>query len=187
MITFVATAFKESLEAYMFTSSLLLQRNPNWKAIIYCDAPNRYIQEIIENINDPRITYMENQTPKKSWGHFNRITALNNYVDTEFIIQTSVQDYYIPTAVGEIIKHKDSADLIYFNCLHNHFNYNILNSELKECRIDWGSFAVRTDIAKKVGITNPESAICDGLFITNLLRYPKLRIHYMNKVLTVHN
>lgn len=187
MITFVATAYEETVDAYCFTASLINQTDPRWKAVIYCDKPNPYIKQVVELLNDSRITYIENLEAKGKWGHYNRVEALNTLVDTEFILQTSIQDYYIPTTVGEILKYEKKADLIYFNCLHNHFNYETLNSQLRQCRIDWGSFAVRTSIAKKVGINHPESGVADGVFVEQLCKYPGLVAVKINKTLTVHN
>ena len=78
-------------------------------------------------------------------------------------------------------------DLIYYNSLHNHFDYDILDTELRIGKIDWGNFCIKTDIAKKIGINYPQSNICDGIFIEECLRYPGLKINKINKILTIHN
>ncbi len=185
MITFIATAYKEKNEVYVFVNSLLLQTNLNWKLIIYCDEPNDFIESYIKEINDERITLIKNIKSKGFWGHYNRVEALN-LVDTDFVIQTSIQDYYIPITVNELLK-CSNYDFVYFNALHNGFNYSILNSELRKCKIDWGSFMVKTRIAKEVGIKYPSSSICDGLYVEDLIKYNNLKIHKINKLLTVHN
>jgi hypothetical protein len=127
MITFIATSYNETYDVYMFISSLKLQRNSNWKCIIYNDGPNDFIKNVVHEFNDDRISYYESPKPMGSWGHYSRQSALN-YVDTEFLIQTSIQDYYIPTSVDEILNAGRLSDLILFDCLHNHLNYNILHS-----------------------------------------------------------
>lgn len=186
MITFIATSYKETYDAYMFISSLKLQTNNNWRCIIFNDGPNEFIKKVVDEFNDDRITYYESDVPMGSWGHYSRQTALN-YVDTEFLIQTSIQDYYIPTTVEDILNVSISNDLILFNCLHNHFNYGILNSLPKINRVDWGCHAIRTSVAKNVGIQQPESSVCDGIFVENCLKYPGLRYHKIEKILTTHN
>jgi len=187
MITFVATAYNETIDTYQFISCLILQSNPNWKCLIYSDAPNEYIKKSIEFFNDNRISYFENKQPTKWWGHHNRKRALFEMVDTEFIIQTSIQDYYTPNTVELIYNLTNEYDFIYFNCIHNHFNYQILDSKPVVCRIDWGSFAVRTSIAKIVGYNYIEDDLTDGKFVEDCFRYPGLRHIKINQILTVHN
>lgn len=187
MITFVSTAYKEKKEANIFLNSLLLQTNENWKCIICCDGKNEYIENIVKNINDERIKIHLENKPNGFWGHKNRKFALENLVDTDFIIQTSIQDYYCPITVSSILDLSNSFDFIYFNCIHNHQNYRVLNSLIRANSIDWGSFAVRTEIAKKVGIFDIESGCCDGIFAERCGVYPNIRIFKLDKVLTVHN
>lgn len=187
MITFVATAYKETKEAYMFLSSLLLQTNPNWKCIVYSDEPNDYVKNVINHFNDDRITYYENEVAKKFWGHHNRKFALETLVDTDFVIQASIQDYYIPITVSLILDVANDFDFILYNCIHNQFGYNILDSSMKAGRIDWSSFATRTSIAKQIGIPKPEATMADGLFVEDLKRIKNLRKCKINRVLVVHN
>lgn len=187
MITFVATAYKETVESFQFISSLLLQTNPNWKCIIYCDEPNEYVKKSIEFFNDSRITYYENVTAKKWWGHYNRHYALHNLVDTEFLIQTSIQDYYTPNTVELITNYIYDFDFIYYNCIHNHVKYDVLNSQPFIAKIDWGSFAIRTSIAKKINYRHIEDSLGDGKFVEDCFRFNGLRHIKLNKILTVHN
>ncbi len=186
MITFIATSHNETNESFMFISSLLLQTNQNWKCIIYNDGKNEFIKKVVQQFNDERIKYYETENAVGFWGHYSRKEALN-LVDTEFLIQTSIQDYYIPTAVDEILTVSKYNDIILFNCLHNHFRYNVLQCTPQVGRVDWGSHAIRTDIAKKVGIRLPESSTSDGYFVVDCMNYVGIRYHKMEKILTVHN
>lgn len=187
MITFVATAHKEKYDPYILISSLLLQKDSRWKCIVCCDGPNEDVDKCVSMFNDPRISVHTENNATGFWGHKNRKMALENLVDTDFIIQTSIQDYYIPTTVKEILKFYETFDLIYFNCLHHHINYEVLKSKVVVNKIDWGSFAVRTFIAKKVGIKDVTSSSCDGKFVENCLKYDGIRIIKIEKTLTVHN
>lgn len=187
MITFIATAYNESVESYGFLSSLLLQNNNNWKCIVICDGKNEYISKTIGFFKDPRIKYIESEEIKGYWGHYNRKYALESLVTTEFLIQTSIQDYFTPNAVSEILSYTNEFDFIYYNSLHNHFNHEIFNPELRIGGIDWGNFALRTQIAKSIGINNIESGVCDGIFVEECIKYPNLKIHKINKILTIHN
>ena len=190
MITFIATAYNEKYEINVFLFSLLTQTNKNWKCIVYCDGDNEYIKNTITNLNDDRVTYKSSENKKGYWGHYSRIESLNNFVDTDFVIQTSVQDYYTPNFI-EVSEHainQYNADFIYFDCVHNHFNYDVLKTELKRTRIDWGCFIMKTSLAKSVGINHPKSEHCDGIFVEeSIQKFPKMKIVKINKILTVHN
>ena len=186
MVTFVAIAHNETIESYTFISSLLLQKDNNWKCIIFCDGKNDYIKKVVNTFEDNRITYVDSEHVSGFWGHYNRIKSLEK-VDTEFLIQTSIQDYYTPNTVSELNKYFTKYDLILFDCIHNHFNYNILQSKPIATNVDWGCHAIRTTIAKKVGINHPESNICDGLFVEECINSPDVRYLKINKVLTIHN
>src|SRR4051812_5913354 len=105
MVTFIAPAFNEKSEAYIFIGAMLCQSNPNWKAIIYHNGPNKWLRYFVDSFADPRFIYKESETNTGAWGTYNRIDALNNLVDTEYIVQTSIQDYWLPNAVETIAEH----------------------------------------------------------------------------------
>jgi hypothetical protein len=121
------------------------------------------------------------------WGHKNRVKALYEYATGEFVLQTSIQDYYINTAVAEILSHRDSSDLVYFNCIHCHLDFKVLDSKLVQDKIDWGSLAVRLSIARTVGIEDPEYPCSDGRFAAGCARVKNIRIRKIDKILTVHS
>lgn len=184
MVTFVATAYEEKYESMAFVGSLLAQKDQRWKAIIYGNKYGEEIHNICQLINDSRITYKVSEINTGFWGCHNRIEAMSNMVNTEYIVQTSIQDYYLPNAVGEILS--GSEDLIFWNALHNHFDWEQLDTKLSINHIDWGCFAVKTEIAKRVGIRKPNEACADGHFVEDcLLLSPTLR--KIQKTLTIHN
>ena len=182
MITFIATAFEEKYDAHVFIGSMLCQKNPNWKAIIYANGHNQYISSLIANINDDRLNYRFSLENTGYWGCLNRIKALEE-VNTEYVVQTSIQDYYTPNAVQEILK--CDAELIHWNAIHNHFNHEVLNTQPIMGKIDWGCFAVKTELQRN-NINAPKSDLADGIFIDELVR-KNITISKINKILTIHN
>lgn len=168
IVTFVAICYQETDEIYMFIGMLKCMKNPNWKAIIWHDGPNEWMKGVVESFNDDRITYIQNEENKGSWGAYNRIESLK-IVDTEYIIQTTVQEYYMPITVN-IIEEFSKYDLIYWPCVHHQFKYNILDPAPVRTRMDWSNFALRTHIARKVGINYPTAFIGDGLFIEDVMK-----------------
>jgi hypothetical protein len=187
MLTFVATCHSETFEVDMFCNSLLLQKDGRWNCVVFCNGENREIATRMQRYyqQDERFSYVESVSDSGYWGCFNRITALN-FVNSEYIVNTSIQDYYTPNAVGEILSHA-GRDVIYWDCLHNHHNWNVLHTRLEVSNIDWGCFAVKTEIAKAVGINNPTSCAADGLFVTDIINVGYGNHHKIGKILTVHN
>lgn len=186
-ITFVAVCHNETHEVDMFCSSLLLQKDPRWNCVVVCNGENNDIAfRMSKYLSDKRFSYVESKTNTGAWGCYNRIKMLN-IINSPYIVNTSIQDYYPPHAVA-CINAYEGNDIIYWQCLHNHIAYDVLDSKLELASIDWGSFAVKTDIAKAVGINHPESMAADGLFIADLLASGRIRTtHKIDKVLTVHN
>ena len=187
MITFIAPAFNEDIKTIPFVGSMLAQKDPRWKAIIYHNGVNPEMRSWVSSLNDPRLTYRESDTNTGYWGCFNRIDALSK-VDTEYVVQTSIQDYFTNNAVGDILQSEDFPDIIYWNSIHHYFEMNELVSELEPARVDWGNFAIRTSIAKQVGINHPTEFMADWLFVKDCL--DSGLIHQrgkINKILTVHN
>ena len=188
MLTFIATSHKETTQSHIFIYSLLNQADTNWKCIIYNDGPNDYLSNLVKSISDSRIEFRYSKEVVGNWGNLNRRDALDGLVSTEFVIQASIQDYYIPIAVSEINQFTKDYDFIYYDCLLHHISYELLNSEPAPGRIDWGSFALRTELAKGTQIQDFSNPMTDGYFVTRCLeKYPKLRVKKIQKCLFVHN
>lgn len=186
-LTIVAAAYREIYEPYMFVHSMLSQTNKNWKCIIYCDEPNQHVIDAVSIFKDERFKVVSNETATGYWGHFNRKRALHEMVDTEFVMQTSIQDYYTPNAIDEILSYSNSYDFIYFDMIHNHYAYDVLHTTPEVDRIDWGSYAVRTSIAREVDIENPKIHNSDGWFAQKCFYTPKVRSVKLHKIYAVHN
>jgi len=187
MVTFIATTYNEKYDPYMFISSLLTQKESSWNAIIYSNGHNPNCKNIVEIFGDPRIKYLESETNRGAWGCYNRIDALYNHVVTKYVCQTSIQDYFTPNAVAEMLSDKDK-DFVYWNSLHNHLDWNLLDSKLERGKIDWGNFMIKTEIAKKVNINQPNDFAADWFFINDCLHSGLItNIKKINKTLTIHN
>ncbi len=206
MVTFIAPSFDEQFDPYVFIGSMLCQKNRGWKAIIYNNGPNPWLRSVVESaeekryryhpwlkmlvesFNDNRLIYRESPKNTGGWGCYNRQDALDNIVDTEFVVQTSIQDYWLPNAVDEILKNGDH-DFVYWNSINHLASYErILNAMPTPMYIDWGNFAIRTSIARQIGIQHPEEFQADALFVkdciaSGLIRKPKK----LDKILTIHN
>jgi hypothetical protein len=188
MVTFVAPAFNEKFETYIFIGAMICQKDPNWKAIIYHNGPNKWLKYFVDSFGDKRLIYKESATNTEAWGTYNRIDAINNLVDTKYVVQTSIQDYWFPNTVSSIMEHLEE-DFIYWNSINHLAGYeNVLDCQPIVDHIDWGNFAIRTDIAKQVGINKPTEFTADGLFVTDCMNSGLIKRQLkLNKVLTIHN
>ncbi len=188
MVTFIAPAFNEKIESYIFIGAMLCQQDVNWRAIIYHNGPNKWLRYFVESFADKRLVYRESLTNSGAWGTFNRIDAINNWVETEYVVQTSIQDYWFPIASRRILEHQD-MDFIYWNSINHLAGYeNMLDCRPEIDHIDWGNFAIRTEIARKVGINQPTEFTADGIFVTDCMNSGLVKNQYkINQVLTIHN
>lgn len=186
LVTFVVITYKEQWEPYMFIGMLKCMKNPHWKAIVWHDGPNPEMRAIFEAFGDERIQFIENEENKGAWGCYNRIDALQ-MVDTEFVVQCTIQEYYLPIFVDAIEQNKNN-DLIYWPCIHHSFGYNIINAAPQRGRMDWSNFALKSHIARKVGINHPDAYMADGLFIEDVIKSNLVKKQVkLDRVLNIKN
>jgi len=183
MTTFIAPAHYESNCNMAFIDSMLNQTSKDWRAIVIHNGENEELSKD-KRLLDPRFEFIETED-SGAWGTYNRITCIEN-CKTEYIIQSSIQDMWIKTAVEEI--NKCNEDFLYWNSLNHIFGYSLLDSLPVTGRIDWGNFRVKTEIAKKVGISRPTEFCADGIFVHDLMKSGLVKsIRKINKILTIHN
>ena len=135
---------------------------------------------------DKRI-YVVRSTPAGYWGHFDRMNSLC-LVDTEYIIQSSIQDFFFPNMVSLIEDQINlhNPDMILWNSMNHLYHDNsIFYAEPERLKTDWGNMCVRTQLANEVGINHPTRDICDGLFAEEVAAKAK-GIVKIEKVLTIH-
>lgn len=185
LTTFVATSFNESREHSPFVDSLLAQSDKNWKAIIFNNGPRLvdWVQPV-----DGRITYINSETNTGKWGCLNREQAVKELVHTPFVINTSIQDYYLSCFVGELNKVllDPTIDLVHWQAINHLFNHSIINGEFAWGHIDWGQFCCRTELIKRTGIVHPDNFSGDFHTLQAIRQYVK-KSHKIDRVLTIHN
>lgn len=187
-ICFVAPAFNEKRHQCPIVESLLNQTDNRWKLLVYHNGPcTSDMQEWISSYNDPRIQYTESLMNTGQWGTANRADAIARLVNTPYIVNTSVQDYYIQIAVAEIMKCISAGmEFIHWQAINHLFNYSILSGEIAFGHLDWGQVCVKTELLKKVGIVKPQEFCSDWFTFQTVLPLCKKK-QKINQVLTVHN
>ncbi len=196
-IIFIAPAYQEEIHDRVFVESILNQTNKNYKAIVWHNGLNTSMSEWLQDMNNGLymetpgyVQYKESANNSGNYGCANRQQAIDECT-TDYIIQTSVSDYWLPQAVEYILKSlEQSPDLLIWNSV-NHLvgPCQVLDSQIAWAKIDWGNFALRTDIARKVRIKQDQYC-ADWLYIQQLLAEGHIdtkKILKLNAILTIHN
>ncbi len=186
IVTFVLPAFNENNCPFVSLGSLLCQTNPNWRAIVFHNGTNDIMRGIVDGFNDGRISYVESPE-NNGTDTINRQHAFDHLITSEWTVSASIQDYFLPNLVESIMAISDKADFIYWNSMNHLFHDNvILNAHPEPCKIDWGNMAVRTELAKRVGISHHRHHQADGNFALDVMA-TNPRAVKIDKMLTVHN
>lgn len=191
LVTFVAVAYMEPRHNRPFIDSMLNQIDGNWQAIVYHNGPNDKLREHIAGYNDSRLIYMESETNEGNWGTGNRQRAID-ICDTSYIVQSSIQDYWLPQAVeyiNETIQNNDPQIIVWNSINHLVGPCVKLDGQLAWSKCDWGQFALKTWIARKVGIKRGDVYCGDWAFVEDVLKsgYISKQPIKLPKILTIHN
>lgn len=197
LVTFVIPTYNRYKEIKVILSSLQAQTNPNWKAIVVVDNTlsdtmiNNYkllhvLYEDKEIKSDKRININFLEKRCNDWGHTPREVG-KQISDSQYVIMTGDDNYYIPTFVEELDKvSKDSPGIIYWDMVHSHYDYQYFKCHPSFNQIDMGAFATRTDLAKQIKLNTSYAA--DGEYVEDFKKkFPQENMVKIDKVLFVHN
>lgn len=175
----------------VFINSFLLQTNQSYVIhFIHDGIVNLSVTDLIDhyrNFCDVRILGVD--PPTGVWGHINRSTMLSKIDpnEGELLLITNFDNYYVPTYVDTVLSNfKDDVDLLYYDFVHSHQDYNYYKSYPEISKIDMGAFVTRTKKAKEVGF-NSTHYCADGFFLEDYKKAMNQRAEYISKALFVHN
>lgn len=196
-ITIVATSHNESKWNRAFIQSMQMQTalykhnelQNNWTAIIYnnglCDDGE--LKHYCYGLKN--IIYIESSVDTGNWGTANRQDIINK-CQTDYILQTSIQDYFLPDAINYILRGLETEpDILLWNSI-NHLvgPCKVLDAKLEWSKLDWGNFAIKTSIAKQVGINHGNTYCADWNFINDCLTAKLIKTaKKLDYILTCHN
>ena len=194
IVTIVAVCFNEEQYNMPFVDSMLNQTvTDGWQVYLLHNGPAdscrgyKQIQQRIQG--DNRFLCRESETNTGNWGCDNRKWAIDNCT-TPYILQTSVQDYMLPDAMKYILSMlEQKPDCALFNAI-NHIvaPCQMLDCQLAWSKIDWGMAAVKTSIAKQVGISQPAAYTADWIFFNECIQRKLFNKVLKNSgILTIHN
>lgn len=195
-LTIIATAYGEPEHNRVFVDSMLNQTYKDFRIVIIHNGENSTFREWCNGDayqygkigSNKNFLYRESSLNTGNWGIENRIAALNG-CDTEYILQTSIQDYYIPIFIEEVTKAMESKpDIITFPALNHIFGYATVPGILAHSRIDWGQFILRTEVAKQGTIMTGPIPCADWYYLEDIMKKGLLKNHiHIPKILTIHN
>jgi glycosyltransferase involved in cell wall biosynthesis len=160
-VHFFATYFEQKEKAHTLINALLAQTADNWELTI-CSNGDETVNEL--DITDKRINVKLTKENTGFWGALNRKEFIHSNAlgNDDLLINTSVEDYYIPKLVEYI--NEFTQDFIYWDVAHHQFGYNT-NFAIGQPRIkkmDWGGYAVKGSIAKSTQMGTVEIPQADG-------------------------
>jgi len=215
IIEVVAVTYGQNDILKCFINCMKAQYCHFWKLRIIHDGPGEkfenlkkelidqsYIEESPDPAKDRAIVFECSDQRYDDWGHSLREYALDNPIfNSDYTILTNADNYYVPDLVNELgksaIRHQN-PDIMYWDCVHNHGcnphfdrqnEYALCNSELAESRIDMGSAAIKTHIARNIGFRNKRNE-ADWDYFSECISYiDKIDggVLKIPKILLVHN
>ena len=192
----IVVAYRRAIPLRIMIDSFLLQTNPRWTLHVIHDGPMpQDIKDVVDlpQYKDYRISFSETAEVNGHWGHPNRKFMLGqiplNHHD--FVLITNDDNYYVPKFVEYFLAegNKEDVGFVYCDTVHSYYQYNVLNTVVKENQIDMGSFMVKLDVARHIGFNHIHLS-ADGLYAeecANYCRLRRLKVVYIPKPIFIHN
>lgn len=171
--------------------ALKAQTCQDWSAHVIIDGngPVDDSKDISNYVmSDVRITLTTFDQRFNDWGHTPRNTGLEQ-AQTEWVVMTGEDNYYVPTFVEEVLKVADTdVNFIYCDMVHNWISgeYKAISCIPKIGSIDIGNSIFRTELAKQMRL-DIHAKSADGKFVEEYIRRFGGRSVRINKFLYVHN
>lgn len=189
----ICTVYDRPIHLRRLIDCFVLQTVPNWFLHIVCDGPP--MPEILATMalyNDPRITFTSTPQVNGKWGHPNRKMMLEQLTpnSTDFVVITNDDNQYVAKFVEYFLaSYNPRVGFIFCDTVHSYLDYGVMKSELRENFIDMGCFAVRLDVARRIGFTQ-EHFSADGYYAVACATYclkKNLKRVYIPKPLFTHS
>ncbi len=189
----IVVAYRRPIHLGILIDCFRVQTDSKWEMHIVHDGVSPpEVKKTIELRKDKRVYFSETPIVKGNYGHPNRRMALNDISvnSNDFILITNDDNYYVPEFVKYIRSYfNPKTGMVYYDCLHNYYSYEVLKCKPQINYIDMGAFVVRGEIAKKVGFTS-DLYHADGIYCEACATYcinNGYAIPYLPKAIFTHN
>ena len=150
LLEIIVVTYDQNHELKCFIESILAQSEENWKMLVIHDGPSVQFGKIMEPyLSDPRIDYMLTDKRHNDWGHSLRKIGIERIGDSEYTLIANADNYYCPIFIEAMCN--GDEDLVYCNLVHDHWDYQARESELRRRAVDCGNVVIRTELLKRVG------------------------------------
>lgn len=187
-IEFILPTFNRLHELKVALGCLLAQTSSKWIANVVIDIPDKTIaDDIVNEINDERIYTTHLNKRYNDWGHTPREVG-KQMSKADYIIMTGDDGYYCPSLVADLTAMINAyhPDIIYWDMVHSHYNYQYFRCELRTHAIDIGAFCIKRELAQQIKLGTNFAA--DGDYIEDFKKkFPNHVSKRVEKVLFVHN
>ena len=109
MIDIIAVTYNHGNRLKCFIESILSQSSKNYNLFVIHDGPD----EQFGRLNYPGVHLIQHPARTFNFGHQLRDWALQNVVQSEYVLITNGDNYYTPNLVEEVSKRNE--DIIYFD------------------------------------------------------------------------
>ena len=168
--------------------SMIAQRYQNWELICIHDGPNERVKNWIGMMEDPRIKYMETDNRYNDWGHTLRTIALGYIEDTDFILHTNMDNYYVPVFLDCMLQHFGEHDVALFcQMIHSHKEYHLWDSWLERAAIDCGAMLWRAKPALELGWKSRQFCADWDMIAEGIVKFGAERFKKISMPFFVHN
>jgi glycosyltransferase involved in cell wall biosynthesis len=193
-VSIIVVAHQRYNQIQCLLYSLMSQTYSNFEVIVLHDGVDDEHFRIMTNfLSDNRFRYDQTLMRYNDWGMSLRNIGLDMIIG-DIVVNTNDDNYYTPNWLEEVVsafKMNSETNFVYYDMIlshnnienHNKKDYGLFIPQLKHSYIDMGQFAVKAEIIKDHKFHSIAPA--DGVLVEEML--PKLKPHYINKVLFVHN
>ena len=188
----LCVAYGRPIHLMNICGQFLVQTSPNWELTVMYDGPIPLkVQKSMDIFNDKRIHFKSSGKRTGVWGHLNRKRMIKELKadDNDFVLLTNEDNMYVPIFVESMLNVANgNTGFVMCNVLHSYIGYDVMETKLKENYIDMGSFAIRVDIAKKIGF-NHVNFSADGRYAEDCAKYcseNKIEIIHIKTPIFIH-
>jgi GT2 family glycosyltransferase len=158
-IEFILSTYNRTYPLICMVASLMAQKDEHWSALIVVDdVENDKVKNIVDKFGDDRIHYIFTETRYNNYGHtpHNIGKALSI---ADYIVMTNDDNYYVPTFITELrIAIEENPGMVYWDMIHNNYDYKLFSTTIADNKIDLGAFATRRDLAQQIDLNNNYAA-----------------------------
>lgn len=189
-LTIVVVTYNQALALDCLLKSLVCQTLQNFKVLVIHDGPGPATRSVVgaySQIHPALFEYLETSDRHNDYGHSLRAVGVDK-ANTEFILLTNGDNYYVPRFVEFMFEAIDRHDLdvVFCNMVHS-YGYTFFRTRPFRYSIDVGCFIAKTDAAKKVGFRD-RSYTADATYFEDLMNASEtVVVGKVDKVLMVHN